>query len=228
MISRLLTLTCCIAILASSSLAAAAVPGTEQFNGGLNGWAPSTVSTTLVHIGAGGNPGGFIQLRKDLGSPVDDVAAFTGTPNLTGDYGAAGIARVSVDLNFGTNNVTNAWVRYRPDAVTNGWLHPLTNVFPTNVWNTYTVDFNPAWSNAQAQLAGWITDQDINPAANPSPPFATVMSAVGVAEVRFASPDTSTLVSIDNYSIAVPEPGSTILCVIGAIAGIAVWRRRRR
>ena len=228
MISQLLKLTGCVASLTASSFAFAAVPGTEEFNGGLNGWGQGTIATTVVHIGAGGNPGGFIQLRKDLGSPVDDIAAFTANPNFTGNYAAAGIARVSVDLNFGTNNVTNAWVRYRPDAVTNGWLHPLTNVFPTNVWNSYAVNFDPNWSNAQAQAAGWITDQDINPAATPSPPFATVMASVGEAEVRFASPDTSTLVSVDNYSIAVPEAGATILCAVGAFACIVVWIRRRR
>jgi hypothetical protein len=205
------------------------VPATETFNAGTNGWGPNTTSATVVHVAAGGNPGGFIQSRKDLTPPVFDIGASTSVANFTGNYAAAGIGRVSVDLNFGTNNITDAWVRYRIDAVTNGWLHPLTAAFPTDVWNTYTVDFNPTWTDLQARAAGWITDNDINPAAPASPPFATVLASVGEAEVRVASPSTSTLVSIDNYSIAVPEPASMVGAAIGVmIVGLVTWRRRRK
>jgi hypothetical protein len=62
----------------------------------------------------------------------------------------------------------------------------------------------------------------INPAADPSPPFVTVLADVWTAEVRLAS-EGSTLGGIDNFAIAVPEPG-----MIGLLAvGIAAMLRRR-
>jgi hypothetical protein len=206
-------------------LAAAAIPGVETFDAGTNGWIRNTTSSTVVHVAAGGNPGGFIETRKDLTPPVFDVGAMTPNPNFTGDYAAAGIMQASVDVNFMTNNITGAWLRYRTDAVTNGWLFPLTNAFPTDVWNTYTVNFNPTWTDIQARNAGWLTDDDLDPGTDPSPTFASVLASVGTAEVRIGSMPTSTLAGIDNYAIAIPEPRALVLAIAGCLAGLMLWYR---
>ena len=199
-----------------------AVPGVETFDTDTAGFVRNTTSSVVVHVAAGGNPDGHIQTRKDLTPPVFDIGALTTDPDFTGDYAAAGIGQFSVDLNFMTGNITSAWVRFRPGVADNGWRFPLTNSFPTNVWNTYGVAFNPTWTDLQAAAAGWVTDKDVDPLADPSPPFATVMAGVFTAEVRLAS-EGSTLAGIDNFAIAVPEPG-----MIGLLAaGIAAMLRRR-
>lgn len=199
-----------------------AVPGVETFDTDTAGFVPNTTSSVVVHVGGGGNPDGYIETRKVLTPPVFDIGAMPLDPDFTGDYAAAGIGQISVDLNFKTDNITAGWIRFRPSIVENGWLYPLTNSFPTNVWNTYVVNFDPTWTDLQAQAAGWLTDNDINPAADPSPPFATVLAGVLTTEVRLAS-EGSTIVGIDNFAIAVPEPGMISLLAAGIIA---VLRRR--
>jgi hypothetical protein len=201
----------------------AAVAGIETFDADTAGFVASTLSSTVVHSGTGGNPDGHILVRKDLS--VDfQIGALTTDADFTGDYAAAGIVQAAVDVNFVTDNVTAAWLRFRPDVATNGWRYPLTAVFPQNVWNTYTVNFNPAWTNLQATAAGWITDQDAEPGVDPSPSFASVMSGVYSAEVRFAS-DGSTIVGIDNFALVVPEPTTGVLALL--CAGFVPRRQRR-
>lgn len=201
-----------------------AVPGVETFDTDTAGFVPNTTSSVVVHAAGGGNPDGHIQTRKILDPPVFDIGALTTDPDFTGNYAAAGIGQVSVDLNFMTNNISAAWVRFRPSIVENGWLYPLTNVFPTNVWNSYAVAFNPTWTDLQAKAAGWLTDKDVNPLTDPSPSFASVLADVNSAEVRIAS-EGSTVVGIDNFAIAVPEPSMITLLVAG---GAVIMLRRRR
>jgi hypothetical protein len=217
-----------MALLATAASVTAAVPTLETFDSDTAGFGPNTTSSVVVHVGAGGNPGGFIQTRKDLTPPVFDVGALTLTPNFTGDYASAGIGSFSVDLNFFTDNITDAWVRVRPSIVENGWLFPLTSTFPTDEWNTYGVAFDPSWTDAEAALAGWVTDQDINPIADPSPSFASVMSSVNSLEVRIASPVESTLVGIDNVRIdAAGVPDSSSLLVEAMVVGALAFGARR-
>jgi hypothetical protein len=203
----------------------AAVIGTETFDSDAAGFVPNTTSSTVVWTGSGGNPGGHILTRKDLSPPVFDIGALTAGANFTGDYAADGINGATVDLNFMTDNVDAAWLRFRKDIFTNGWRFPLTNVFlPTDSWNTYSVAFDPTWSDADAMAAGWLTDEQIDPSANPSPPFANVMGSVGRAEVRIGSVG-STVVGIDNFGL-VPEPSALSLALIAC--GLLVARRRNR
>ncbi|MFV2067675.1 MAG: PEP-CTERM sorting domain-containing protein [Pirellulales bacterium] len=208
-----------LCFLSFSSVGLTAVPTIETFDNDVAGWVGNTTSSVVVHGADGGNPGGHLLTRKDLSPPVFDIGALidqADNPNFGGDYGAAGIVRVSVDLNFMTDNVDAAWVRFRTGSAVNGWLYPLTNVFPTDAWNTYSVDFNPLWTDQQAQDAGWLTDQDIDAGADPSPNFVSVLEDVDTAEVRIVSVG-STVVGIDNFGIFVPEPSSVLLLVLGAL-----------
>lgn len=211
----------------SAKVALAAVAGVETFDAGVNGFEANTTSAVVVHAAAGGNPDGHLLSRKDLGPPVFDIGALTTGPNFTGDFAADGITGVSVDLNFLEGDFSGAWIRFRADAVTNGWRFPLTKAFPSDVWNTYAVNFDPTWTDAEAVLQGWVTDQQVDPAANPSPAFADVMSSVGYAEVRIASAPTSTLVGIDNFRL-VPEPASVALGVVGSLLLVARIVRRKK
>jgi hypothetical protein len=202
---------------ATASLMTSAVSIVETFDLDTAGFGPNTTSSVVVHIADGGNPGGYILTRKDLTPPVFDIGAFTGNPQFTGDYAATGINFFSVDLNFFTDNIEGAWVRFRPGPAANGWRFPLTETFPTDVWNTYDVMFDPAWGDLDAYAAGWLTDHDIDPLAIPSPSFASVMSSVDSLEVRIASTG-ATLVGIDNVRIASVPDSSNLLAEGAGIA----------
>lgn len=208
---------------AAASLSVAAVPGSvETWDADLAGWDQSTIISTVIHAAAGGNPDGHVLVRKELGAADFDIGTATTTSSdYLGNY--AGVIGIEVDLNFGTDNVTNAWVRFRPDVVGNGWRFPLTNVFPTGSWDTYSAPFDANWDDATALANGW--EQDEPGVAS----FADLFSSVGWAEVRFESPQTSTLVGVDNFRlVAIPEPSSLVLAAASlAAAGTLVLRRRR-
>lgn len=206
------------------SFADGASIGVETFNVDAAGFVPNTTSSVVVWTDPGGNPGGHILTRKDLSPPVFDIGALTTSPEFTGDYATDGITGAGVDLNYMTDNVDAAWLRFRKDVFTNGWRFPLTDVFaPTNTWMSYSFAFDPTWADADAVAAGWVTDNDIDPAANPSPPFADVMSSVGRAEVRIAS-EGSTIVGIDNFRL-IPEPNSVSLGLIACCLIMTLCRR---
>ena len=219
--NRLTPIVTLMAIAALCSFAGGATIGTETFDADAAGFVPNTTSSTVVWTDPGGNPDGHILTRKSLSPPVFDIGALTTDADFMGDYAADGITGATVDLSFNTDNVDAAWLRFRRDIFTNGWRYPLTNVFaPTDTWNTYSVNFDPTWSDADAINAGWLTDQDINPASNPSPSFADVMSSVGRAEVRIGSQG-STIVGIDNFGL-VPEPHGALLLFVGAMFSLGL------
>lgn len=198
----------------------AAYSHVEEWEGGtLAGWTGNTINSVVVYVAAGGNPDGHIQTRR-AGTEGFDIGALTDIPDFTGDYAAAGITGASVDLNFMIGNFTDAWLRFRyQDSTQNGWRYPLTNVFP-NAWQTYVVYFNPAWSDLEARAAGWITDDDVDPGADPSVSFAQTMANVYTAEVRIAGDD-SMIAAIDNFAL-IPEPAT--LTLLG-LAGLLLRKR---
>ena len=188
----------------------------EEWEGGtLAGWTANTIDSTVVYVPTGGNPDGHIQTRGP--SPGDfDIGALTEILDFTGNYAAAGITGASVDLNFIQGSFDGAWIRFRYlDATQNGWRYPLTNVFP-NSWQTYAVNFDPTWSDLEARNAGWITDDDVDPGADPSVSFADTMANVYTAEVRLSG-DINLLAGIDNFAV-IPEPATLTLLALGGLA----------
>ena len=212
-----------------ASLGWGATIGTETFDTDNGVMTSNTVASVVVHSGTGGNPDGHMLTRRDLGEAFFDIGGLTTDSRFTGDYGADGITGMTVDLNFMTANFTGAWFRVRIDAFTNGWLAPLTGAFPTGTWTTYTVAFDPTWTDLEARAAGWITDDDLDALAIPSPSFATVMASVGRPEIRLGTTNESSLAGIDNFGLTgeVPEP-STMLLMSAGIGLIGLARLRRR
>jgi|RhiMetdeSRZDD1v2_1073273.scaffolds.fasta_scaffold110569_3 PEP-CTERM motif-containing protein len=211
-----------------ATLSWGATIGTETFDTDNGVLVSNTIASVVVHSPAGGNPGGHMLTRRDLGQPFFDIGGLTTDSRFTGDYGADGITGMTVDLNFMTSNFTGAWFRVRIDAATNGWLAPLTAVFPTDTWTTYTLAFDPTWTDLEARAAGWITDFDLDPLAGASPSFATVMASVGRAEIRLGTKDESSLAGIDNLGLTgeVPEPSTMFLMSAGlGLIGLARLRR---
>ena len=214
----------CLLLFASLSWGATAF--TETFTTDAAGFGPNTLASVVAWTGSGGNLDGNILVRRDLGEAFFDIGADTSRTEFTGDYGADGINFLTVDLSFFTSNFTSAWFRFRSDTLTNGWAAQLTANPSVNGWNTYALYFNPFWTDAEANAAGWFQDLDAFGIGAPSPSFASVMSSVGFAEVRLQSTDESSLAAIDNVSIGqTPEPSTWLMLVCGL--GALGMRKRR-
>lgn len=168
--------------MSSDTEASSASDYSEGWDGGvLAGWVGNTAKTNVEVRNTGGNPDGYLRTFGDVGGSWD-IGAIAG-PTLSevnGYYGAAGIRRVSFDLLFISGNFDDAWFRVRfQDASHNGWRFPVTNTFPLDEWISYTIEFDPTWSGAEAIAAGWIRE---------SPPvgFRQTMSNVYHPEVRIS------------------------------------------
>lgn len=210
-----------------AGIAPAAIIGLETFDTDEAGFGPNTTASVVAYSAGGGNPDGHIQTRRDLSESFFDIGALNSDARFTGDYAADGIGSMTVDLNFSTANFTGAWFRVRSNIVSNGWLFPLTAAFPTDVWNTYGVSFNPTWTDLEARAAGWVTDEDLDPLNTASPSFASVMASVGFAEVRLGSTDESTLAGVDNFGLGAPVPEPSTLVLLGCGLGLIAVRRWR-
>ena len=202
----------------------AATPGAvETWDTDIVGWDTGTTSTVLAHSAGGGNPNGHAQLRKDLGGAFDEIGiATTVEADFLGDFAADGIGEASIDINMFNSSVLDASIRFRPDVANNGWSYSFGPIAPNaNLWEAYTTGlFDPTWSDVDAIANGWVQD------SAPSPSFATLMSSVGWAEVRFdTAAGVSTLVGVDNFRLDVPEPGTASLAALG---GVALLARRKR
>ncbi len=205
-----------------SGAARGAVNGSvETWDTDLAGWQTETTSTVLAHGAVGGNPDGHVLVRKDLGGAFDEIGVANNGFNadFLGDYGAAGVNEVTVDLNMFNSSVTDAMVRFRRDVSENGWTFRFGALAPNaNLWSTFSTGvFDAEWSDAQATLAGWSAESG-------APSFAEVMSDVGWSGVRFeTSTGVSTLVGVDNFTL-LPEPASA--AVLGLGLGALALRRR--
>lgn len=196
--------------------AGAAVPGTvATFDVDEDDFQGSTTATVQVYAAAGGNPGGHVQIRKDL-TPGFDIGTQNSTwPEFLGDYAAAGVNGAGFDLNVFNTTFDEVHLRVRRNVGENGWHYNFGAVLPNaNLWESYDVAFDPAWNDVTALANGWTQEAG-------SPGFAAVMSSVGWLEVRVIN-TASAIAGVDNVRI-VPEP-ATLLLLIG---GLTLVGRRR-
>ncbi len=194
--------------------------------GDLAGWDSNTTITTVVHANAGGNPDGHLQSRG-TGHDSFDIGALTELPDATGDFDDT-VWMVSVDLSFITGDFDDAWLRFRyQDSTENGWTYSLTDVFSGD-WTTYTVMFDPNWTDVEAMANGWYPDNmSIDPGANPSQSWATTMSDVYTTEVRLSG-EGDLLAGVDNFNLKpVPIPAAVWLFGFGLIGLIGTARRKK-
>jgi hypothetical protein len=212
---------CVIAMVLAAGLPAfAATSGYFEgwdVDGDTAGWQPNTLGTTVIQLNPGGNPGGFL-----LSSRVEgfDIGALNGSPALAGDFSGMPWI-VSFDLNYIGGQFTTASLRFRyHDDTFNGWQRTVAGVFPAG-WNSYSVAFDPSWTDVQAMAAGWTTDL---PGGLDSVSWSQTMADVYYTEVRIAGIG-NLRAGIDNFSLrAVPEPSTCALLMLG----IAFLRLRRR
>jgi len=164
---------------------------TWDIPGDLAGWQPNTSWTILEVVNTGGNPGGYLSSMSDPGLPH-----YAGAKTEKAEYKQHfdPTTTISVDLKVlsGLENIDEISIRLRyKDSAHNGWRYPLIKPSTTNVWNTYTVTFNPNWTDVQAIANGWV-----NEGSNPS--FTGTVHDIYTAEVRFDGSDFMS-VGIDNF-----------------------------
>lgn len=191
----------------SASMGFAASPYTASFDADAQGFQGSTISTTQIYLGAGGNPGGFVEIRRDLGGPAFDIGTENmSSPEFLGDYAAAGINEAGFDLRVPSTPIADVWLRFRSTVTMNGWYHPFGAPSSDNVWHDYQEIFDPNWDDVTAAANGWVQEAGAGS-------FADTFQTVGWIEVRLIAIE-STLADIDNVYI-VPTPGAGGLALLG-------------
>jgi hypothetical protein len=206
-------------MLAGPAFAAGAYTETFDGQGNLAGWFPNTIDSTVVNPGGGGNPGGYLLTRRagdfSIGAATDLAAA-------TGSFGSSPWT-ARVDLQGQAGETSDVWLRFRYlNSSFNGWRYRLTGLLGSD-WQTFSVSFDPTWSDLQAKANGWQTDL---PDGSASVSWAQTMATVYTTEIRVDG-SRSLLVGIDNVMLTpVPEPGTYALMALGLAA--VGWQVRRR
>lgn len=211
-------------LLSAAGSALAAVPYSEDWSAGdTNGWIQGTTSTTIIRDAGFGNPAGSIALRRILDEPIFDLGATTELAAASGDYTGAPMWMVSFDVFYSTGNVSDTWYRMRYQGPSfDGWHIDVADVFP-NSWQSYSVMFDPTWTDAQAAANGWVDE------TGGTISWQQLMSDVYHPEVRVLLGDNlSAIAYVDNFVLktVVPEP-ATWLLFIGAIVGLGTIRQPR-
>jgi hypothetical protein len=171
---------------------------TEGWDSGTTeGWV-GLLSTSLTAHATGGNPAGYLEM-----TPASSQTAmqYFGVP-WGGSWSAQGFYSFEIDLRFDTVAAGNSLLRLRPDASSSGWYYTIAASGPADLaWHHYRIDFDPHWSNAEAEAAGWYAPGGSDPG------FAETMAAVDYVEIWVT---TTGSVSVDNLSLGCLEPHCSV------------------
>jgi hypothetical protein len=147
--------------------------------GDLAGWLQSTAFDHVEVVDTGGNPGGYLSSESSYPPPYY-AGAKTYKTEFTDNYTVASKTKISFDFNVfnGLENIYGIYLRFRyKDSTYNGWKYLFSNPSTMNVWNTYTVTFDPNWTDSEATAAGWIKEST-------SPSFSMTLADVYTCSVR--------------------------------------------
>ena len=186
-----------LAALAFGCLAKDAVAASPYFQGwdvanDPAGWVANALGTNVTVVNSGGNPNGYLESSR---SPTGQsaIGAFSFDPAVTGSYAA--IHQVSFDVRFEQGSPISAVFRLRYlDASHNGWFIRFTSVFTSGVWQSYSISFDPTWTDAQAKAAGWIQEST-------SASFAQTCATVYYPEIRIDGFGGPLAAGIDNFRL---------------------------
>lgn len=211
-------------LVAATDLRAAEIYA-EHWDGGVStaGWSANSGQGELLPNAVVGQPPGSIAsvfVAPD-GSPEKVIGAASGALPLRGSFHGQPW-QVSFDALLAQGTATELALRYRVYDTPGGWRLPLALPEPGQ-WTHYAVVFDPAWTDEEAQAAGWIAEPYVWD-------WGTSMGYVVGTELRVALADdvTTALVYFDNYvqhhAGTVPAPASAML----ALLGLGLLRRTRR
>jgi len=165
--------------------------------GDLDGWLAETLFAQVSVVNEGGNPNGYLRTYSSPGYGTIGTGVWWGYGSkLPRDYVAARVTRVSFDVRQFSGTFTAIWFRVRKDSSENGWHQEVATAIPSGSWLTFTIDFDPTWSDAEARAAGWT---QILPASS----FTATMSHADFTSIRIMGQLTYPLLplegGIDNF-----------------------------
>jgi len=182
-------------------------------SGGPIGWAGTTIDTSSVTVN-----GPFVGMNKGTN------AAFAG--DWVTNYGGGGtVLTYSMDFMLDTAMATFDGFTARTITGVSDWKYNNLGggAVAAGVWNTASVTFDTAWTDAQALTAGWLQVQ--------TGTFATTFANVGHFEFKYTRVmpvsgatqlPNGAVIGVDNLNIT-PEPASLALLGLG---GLMLVRRR--
>ncbi len=127
-------------------------------DGALSNWVGATGVAVLEVVPSGGYNGGYLQSTESV-PQYGIVGAINYGPEYTGDFVCHGYVRVQVAVKFLAGSFLTSYfhVRYL-DASHNGWQIQLGADFDNPDWQMFAFDFDPTWTDVEAEAAGWSRD----------------------------------------------------------------------
>jgi hypothetical protein len=162
-------------------------------DGSINGWLPATGIAALEVHPSGGYVNGYLSSTESIFTN-GIVGAINYGSDYTGDFNAQGYGRVQVAVKFTSGTFYSAYfhVRYL-NSGNNGWQLPLNADYGNTDWQLFVIDFDPAWTDQQAEAAGWVQEAV-------SPSFASTMAEVYSSGIKAHSMDAASL-GLDHFSL---------------------------
>lgn len=117
-----------------------------------NDWRAATPYNTLDLKKLAGDSGGYLEIIAEGGA---DFAI--GNIAFTGDFTAYPIREISLKVSQRYGSVRNVYFQLQSEnSPQGGWRHSLSNGFPNSDWQQVEIQFDPDWTDEQAQQYGWI------------------------------------------------------------------------
>jgi hypothetical protein len=143
-------------------------------DGDAAGWV-GAIGTTATVEDVGGFPDGYMSLTP----AISQVALQSFSPPWSGDWGSVGLGWVGVDLRSDGATATYPSLRLRANAGVSGWRYYFAETLADDgLWHQFQAPFDSAWSDPQAEAAGWSFEDPANPVS-----FATTTAGVGYFEI---------------------------------------------
>ncbi|HOX54405.1 MAG TPA: hypothetical protein PLC32_03040 [Candidatus Omnitrophota bacterium] len=176
----------------------------------LAGWQGVAVGNSLVYHDTEGNPGGYIEAYGNFNSGIS-----SNQQDFTGNFSEKNYNRILIDIKpiMVAVAACKPGVYLRYSASFAAWKYILNNFTNTaGAWQHFEVNFNPAWTDAEAQANGWSLEE------GPAKSFAETMAHVGsvAVKIKYIS-NAAAYIGYDNFTLKYVAPPATKS--IGQVSG---------